>query len=96
MNGEHEYRGPDGLTDEQRRALQRTEIQRIMSTKAGRQLLRGLIDSCAVEQGIFDTDPQMLAYREGRRSVGVEMSSMLKAAAPGQYLKMIEENLDGN
>lgn len=85
----------EGNTPEQQLALHNMAVQRIMGDKTVRGIMSGLLDSCALDKGIFNADPHQLAYLEGRRSVGIELASMLRDAAPDLYLKMIEESING-
>lgn len=70
-------------------------VQNIMRTEAGRSYMWKHLQLCGVYESIFDADTHKHAYRSGLRQAGLQIERDLKEFAPGYYLKMIEENING-
>ena len=76
-------------TEEQQAA----DLSRLMSYPQGRRWLYRLIYGvCEVESGIWEASAA-IHFREGRRSVGIQVKNEAQAHAPGLYLTMIQEQL---
>lgn len=70
-------------------------IESIMRTEHGRKWMWRQLQSRGVFENMFDRDPIKMAYNAGRRDSGVSLNREVKEAAPGYYVKMIEENING-
>jgi len=70
-------------------------IQNIMKSESGRDFMWKQLQLCRVFENIFDMDPIKSAYNGGLRQAGLQLEYDLKSAAPGDYMKMIQENIDG-
>lgn len=65
-----------------------------MRTKQGRAVVAHVLGKCNMESSSFNGQANHTIYREGRRSVGLEIVSELKEYAPELYIKMLQEKLD--
>ena len=70
-------------------------IQNLMKGDGGRAWMWKHLQDCGVFENIFDVDTHKTAYAAGKRQAGLQLENDLKTAAPGDYLKMIQENIDG-
>ena len=79
---------------EQDRKLERLkaehDFQTVVSTKEGRRLVASLLGVCGVYQSTFYSDSSIMAYREGRRSIGLYINEMFYSC-PDVYIQMITE-----
>lgn len=73
--------------DEQRRARTELLMEELMSTPSGREIVSCILDLTGVHAPTFDTNALAMAYREGRRGVGLELMSMLDAESYQLLLK---------
>jgi hypothetical protein len=70
------------------------DVRLLMSEGAGRRVLWQLIDgTCGTFGGSYSGDALASAYREGRRSVGIEVMQELQRLAPEAYVLMLQERL---
>lgn len=76
------------------RDIEIAEIRCIMSTEAGRNFMRRLLQRTGVHADTFNPDPHVNAHRCGERSIGLWLQNELQDAAPGSYMTMIKESLD--
>lgn len=67
------------------------ELRQLMHREWGRALVWSLLEKTGVFQISFDTDPLVMAFREGRRSIGNELFADLFEAAPDLYELMRTE-----
>lgn len=70
-------------------------VRNIMKTTDGRLYMWEKLQSCHVFETIFTEDPIKHAFKSGLREFGVQLNREIKEFAPGDYIKMIEENIDG-
>ena len=77
--------------EEQRRLRTSLLLERVMTTKEGREVIGGLLDLTGVNASVFDVNPAAMAYREGRRSVGLDLVSIIR---PEQYQLMLKERYE--
>ena len=68
-------------------------IQNIMKTPDGRDYMWKRLQATGVFETMFDKDPILNAYNAGRREIGVTLNRDIKDAAPGDYIKMLTENI---
>ena len=85
------------MADEEKRSLaaESLTIESLMRTEHGRSWMWKRLQSCGVFETMFDRDPIKIAYNAGRRDAGLELDREIRESAPGYYVKMIEENIDG-
>ena len=69
-------------------------IQNLMRTEEGRSFMYNQLQYCKVFANTFDEDTNKHSYNAGLRVGGLHLESELKEAAPGEYLKMIEEAIN--
>lgn len=85
------------LQQQQDAERQRQEdIKSVLATPAGRRFIWALLDE---RSGVFGPSfageaPHTTAYREGVRSVGIELVKELQRVSPGQYVLMVAEQLE--
>ncbi len=72
-------------------ALERADLLHLASQPEGRRFLWSLIERTGAWSPSYDTDANVTAYREGRRSIGLDLSEALKQVVPRQYLLMVQE-----
>lgn len=64
----------------------------LMDLKEGRAWMYGLLDMCHIYQSPFyQGDPHNTAFRCGEQNIGLRVLADVQAAAPKQYIQMIEE-----
>ncbi len=69
-------------------------LENIMRTEPGRSYMWRKLQEWGVFESIWSSDPNTHSYNAGRREAGVELNREIRSAAPGYYVKMIEENGD--
>ena len=57
----------------------KTDYEVVFSTEAGKRVLSDITLSCGVIKEIFSSDPLIMSYKEGRRSVGIHIAEMAMA-----------------
>jgi hypothetical protein len=70
-------------------------IQNVMKNEDGRSFIWGQLQSCGVFESIFDRDPIKHGYNAGLREGGLQLDRKVREAAPEQYVKMMQENING-
>ena len=81
----------DALTD-------REVVSNLMAHPRGRRWIWNLLSGCMVFNQLFDAGPggnAKMCFREGRRSIGLEMLDKVMRYAPKSYVLMLEENNPG-
>lgn len=66
----------------------RRAIEHVMSSKEGREAMEIILDFTRMHCTSFSTEPLTMAYNEGRRSVGILLTSLL---SPDSYQLMLKE-----
>jgi len=78
-----------------KRELQKA-VEYVMSDKRGRDFINWLLGITAIYgQSYISERPQDTAFHEGRRNVGQHLVAFLNENTPQNYVKMIQEDLDG-
>lgn len=67
-------------------------IKRVIATRDGRAVLRWILADTGLERSSFNSNALMMAYQEGRRSVGVTLCERLKRLNSDSYRLMQEES----
>ena len=82
--------------DKQRKSrdLELLTISTIMKLENGRDLMWRCLQNCCTFENIFNTDPILHAHNAGARAQGLWLERELKEAAPGDYIKMLQEHID--
>ena len=81
--------------DKRQKDLYESAIRHVLSDPRGRLVLWSLIKRCNLFDSSFniaDRHPGVaMAFREGQRSVGLDLDSEIRTMDPTLYLKMVEE-----
>lgn len=67
------------------------DLRFLMSSKNGRRIACRLLGEMGVWQSSFNSDALQMAFREGRRSIGLSLTAKLMNACPENYFLMLEE-----
>lgn len=70
----------------------RDDLRNMMATQFGRRLVWDLLSRAGVYLSSYSESDKAMAYREGRRSLGLEYLGLLSAHCPEQYDQMNREN----
>jgi hypothetical protein len=70
---------------------QLTRIAALMADPIGRGYIYDLLSACHVFQSSFSTNALAMAFAEGERNVGLQLTADFIAAAPDNYLLMLKE-----
>lgn len=68
-------------------------ISNIMRNEDSRNFIWKHLQSAGVFESTFNKDPIQHAFNAGLRESGLQLERDIKAATPGDYLKMIKENI---
>lgn len=87
---------PDQVQNARRKAgrlakARREALVSLLSTKAGRGWVWGMLTFCRVFATSFDRDPHATAFNEGQRNVGLKLLADINNADPGAYVLMATE-----
>ena len=74
---------------------ERGEFVWLMSSKRGRRIVWRLLEKAGVYRSSFSAEPGVMAFQEGQRNIGLMIVAQIHAAAPGSYVRMIEEQRNG-
>ena len=88
MSDEADDRRARGKLEAQR---DRDDLLALLATAAGRRCLRRVIDRCGIDRPAFSSDPLAMAYNEGRRAVGIEISAEFHELAPEEWHSAMHE-----
>lgn len=75
--------------DRLRRDRLAADFKRVAGLPAGRRFLRRLLGECGVHQLSFGGEPLAMAFKEGRRSVGLWVQGQF-AACPDLYIHLLQ------
>lgn len=67
------------------------DLRDVMSTKAGRRFVWGLLGQCRVMGASFHTDIAVMAFNEGMRAIGLPLVGELMEHLPESYALMVDE-----
>ena len=73
------------------RAREKAVLTRLMSDRDGREFVWNFLSEFHMFSTSFAVDSHVTAFREGERNVALRFSSMILDAAPGSYMKMMQE-----
>lgn len=77
-----------------RAARDRDAWQWMMGSTHGRRIARALVATSGLMVGGCSADAAAAGYREGRRSIGLEVLAAVKAHAPEHFTTLFEEEAD--
>jgi len=67
-------------------------VHTIMSTQAGREWMRTILDSCHSFSTSFTGEPFSMAFKEGERNIGLMLTAQIMRAAPDEFIMMLKEH----
>lgn len=82
------------LADEQRKyeATLSDDFRGIMQTVGGRRFVWSMLVEFGAFRELFDESHALMAYKEGRRQVGLYLIHKINVDCPDQYRVMTDEN----
>ena len=83
------------MGDSTERNIEILAIGNIMRNRDMRDFMWKQLERSGVFENTFNNDPIRHSYNAGLRQSGLLLERELKEAAPGDYLKMIKENING-
>lgn len=82
---------PNG-NDQRKRDQELEDIKWLVGHEAGRRIAARLIAEAGVYKTTFHTSGSVMAFNEGKRSLGLFLLDELLTASPNSYLKILKEN----
>lgn len=70
-------------------------VQMAMQSRGGRYLVYQILQQAGVYRSCFDSDSNVMAWREGKRELGLWVLALVMRHCPDLYSLMTEENKDG-
>lgn len=70
-------------------------MQTVMQSSGGRYLVYQILQQAGVYRSCFDSDSNVMAWREGKRELGLWVLSLVMRHCPDLYSLMMEEHKDG-
>lgn len=64
------------------------DLHTVLSTVGGRNVMWRILTSCGIYKSSYDGDPTATVFREGRRSVGLELLAVILSSSPQAYADM--------
>jgi len=77
------------------RSIELADLNYVMSSQAGRNVLYRFLRYSGLDVDNFNKDTHIHAKNAGRREVGLFMRDELKYACYNKYMLMMKENEDG-
>lgn len=75
-----------------RRALQAAaDFKAVAQSAEGRRFIRRLLAECGVHQCSFNNEPLSMAFKEGRRAVGLWVQGWF-AQCPDLYIRLLQQS----
>lgn len=78
---------------QQSRLANRADISWVMADARGRRTLWRLLEQAGIYRSSFGPTPEVTAFNEGQRNVGLRLMGDLIACAPDEFLTMQTENM---
>lgn len=78
--------------DELKRKQQIEDLKALMGEIGGRTFAWRLLEQCGVYRSSFSSDPLLMAFDEGRRSIGLWLIAELAAVDPSLFALMQQED----
>jgi hypothetical protein len=82
------------LRDRVARETEDADIRWLMESKQGRRIAWRLLDRAGVFRLSFDTEPLVMAFREGARNEGLRVLARIHELCPDRYPQMMREMTD--
>ena len=71
--------------------LAASDFKAVIDMPEGRRFIRRILSECGAYQSSFNTDPLTMAYKEGRRALGLWLQSLF-ADCPDKYIQLLGEH----
>jgi hypothetical protein len=71
-------------------------LRQISKDKAGRIVIWGLLEHARIHQTVFDSNAQLMAFREGERNFGLWLEDCLTKVNPNLIYEIAKEINDDN
>lgn len=68
------------------------DIRVVLATESGRNVLKAILEDSAMFDNSITVDHGTLAFREGRRYVGLRLLAIMSKAEPATVARMITES----
>lgn len=70
------------------------DLKAVMAAPAGQRFVYRLAEYCGIRTHAVVSSPELLAYSEGRRSIGVDLLDDAQRVAPQAFVEMMRERLN--
>lgn len=77
------------------REIEKEEWRQLMSHDWGRNIVRRLLSYSGVKNQCYNGRTEDTIFNDGKRKVGLYIEAEVLESAPGSYVKMIEEAING-
>jgi hypothetical protein len=67
-------------------------VYTIMSTQAGREWMRSILDSCHCFSTSFTGEALTMAFKEGERNIGLMLTAQIMKVSPDEFILMLKEH----
>lgn len=84
----------DSATDDVANATRQQQLEdlrTVCATRHGRRVLRRLLEWSGTFRTSFASDPQVMAFHEGRKQLGYFLIAELMEAAPEAYFRLLKD-----
>lgn len=84
----------EAAAKKQKRVVQEAKqrLKRMMNTRDFRDWVWAVLSEAQVFHSVFDRDPLVMAFREGKRNRGLQLMNEILIITPAQYQLMQTEN----
>lgn len=79
------------LREGEKLTAEANDVVALMLERQGRRIMFDLLSRCGVYTGSFAADPQVTAYNEGKRAVGLSYLDVLNAYCTEEFVLMLKE-----
>lgn len=92
FDGELQFLGYETDADREQAAERSAEdLRSVLKTRQGRRVLFRILGESRILQASFGGSPEVTAYNEGQRAVGLRLLAAIHDAAPTAFVQMLEE-----
>lgn len=74
-----------------RREEEVEHLRTVLATVSGRAVLWHLLSECGVYRTSYHNNPLEMAFREGKRALGLSLLTDIQQAVPSAYMQMQQE-----
>lgn len=94
LSGQDREQRDRELRDQVAREIEDTDLKWLMGHRQGRRIAWRMLDRAGVFRLSFDTEPLVMAFREGARNEGLRVLARIHALCPDRYSQMMREMTD--